>query len=191
MTTTRPQHAPISASSKFQLQAKDHAEEAVRAVDALAHRHAEAALVPVPAPAGADGAQVPEQQGVGLAMPIGDAIAIAAPTTTELNAGTSLESYITPDGLQITYDKHLRDAVLAAGEQMMPDLWPFFDAIEGLPLALIWGVNSNLLTADTVDKMKKRRPDMILARVPDRGHIPYLDEAEAVAALHKWIGEMQ
>ena len=87
--------------------------------------------------------------------------------------------------------EHLRDAVLAAGVQMMPDLWPFFDAIEGLPLALIWGVNSNLLTADTVDKMKKRRPDMILACVPDRGHIPFLDEAEAVAALHKWIGEMQ
>lgn len=95
------------------------------------------------------------------------------------------------DGLHITYDKHLRDAVLAAGEQMMPDLWPFFDALEGLPLALIWGLNSNLLTADTVTEMQKRRPDMIVARVPDRGHIPFLDEAEAVAALHQWIGKMQ
>jgi pimeloyl-ACP methyl ester carboxylesterase len=95
------------------------------------------------------------------------------------------------DGLHITYDKHLRDAVLAAGEQMMPDLWPFFDAMDGLPLALIWGLNSNLLTAETVAEMQKRRPDMILARVPDRGHIPFLDELEAVASLRKWIGAMQ
>ncbi len=95
------------------------------------------------------------------------------------------------DGLHITYDKHLRDAVLAAGEQMMPDLWPFFDAMGGLPLALIWGLNSNLLSAETVAEMQKRRPDMILARVPDRGHIPFLDEDEAVAGLHQWHGAMQ
>jgi pimeloyl-ACP methyl ester carboxylesterase len=96
-----------------------------------------------------------------------------------------------PDGLEITYDKHLRDAVLAAGDQMMPDLWPFFDAMDGLPLALVWGLNSNLLTADTVAEMQKRRPDMILARVPYRGHIPFLDEDEAVAALHTWIEVMR
>ena len=97
----------------------------------------------------------------------------------------------TDSGLAITYDKHLRDAVLAAGEQMMPDLWPFFDSLSGLPLALIWGQNSNLLSAQTVAEMHKRRPDMILAKVPDRGHIPFLDEPEAVAALHQWIGTMR
>jgi pimeloyl-ACP methyl ester carboxylesterase len=95
------------------------------------------------------------------------------------------------DGLHITYDPHLRDAVLAAGDQMMPDLWPFFDALEGLPLALVWGLNSNLLAADTVARMQERRPDMILARVPDRGHIPFLDEPEAVTALHLWLKAMQ
>ena len=97
----------------------------------------------------------------------------------------------TANGLHITYDKHLRDAVLAAGEQMMPDLWPFFDAMADLPLALVWGLNSNLLTADTVAQMQVRRPDMILGRVPDRGHIPFLDEPEAVTALHQWIDALK
>ena len=120
------------------------------------------------------------------------AMARAFPEFTDVPEGRWMEEahkHYTqgPDGLQITYDKHLRDAVLAAGEQMMPDLWPFFDAMEGLPLALVWGLNSNLLTADTVEKMQRRRPDMILARVPGRGHIPFLDEDEAVAALHQWI----
>lgn len=95
------------------------------------------------------------------------------------------------DGLHITYDKHLRDAVLAAGEQMMPDLWPYFEAMAGLPLALIWGRNSNLLSQDTVMEMQIRRPDMHLATVPDRGHIPFLDEPTAVSTLHRWIGDMQ
>ncbi len=94
-------------------------------------------------------------------------------------------------GLAITYDPKLRDAVLATMEGPSPDLWPFFDALAGLPLALIHGVNSTLLSRDTVARMQERRPDMILASVPGRGHIPFLDEPEAVAALHSWIGQMQ
>ena len=97
----------------------------------------------------------------------------------------------TDSGLQITYDRHLRDAVEAAGAQAAPDLWPYFDAMEGLPLCCIRGANSNLLSAETLAEMKKRRPDMITAVVPGRGHIPFLDEPEAVAALREWIGQMQ
>ncbi|MCX7567063.1 alpha/beta hydrolase [Sulfitobacter sp. F26169L] len=124
------------------------------------------------------------------------AMARAFPEFANMPEGRWLEEsrkHYTQDenGLHITYDKHLRDAVLAAGDQMMPDLWPYFDAMDDLPLALVWGLNSNLLSADTVAEMQKRRPDMILARVPDRGHIPFLDEPEAVNALYEWIGKMQ
>ena len=96
----------------------------------------------------------------------------------------------TPDGLVINYDPKLRDAVLAAGAQPAPDLWPLFDAMGGLPLALIRGANSDLLTRETAGKMAARRPDMIWAEVPDRGHVPFLDEAEAVAALSEWVGRL-
>ena len=54
----------------------------------------------------------------------------------------------------------------------------------------IRGANSNLLSEDTLEEMQRRRPDMITAVVPGRGHIPFLDEPEAVAALHKWVGQM-
>lgn len=97
----------------------------------------------------------------------------------------------TDDGLRITYDPHLRDAVLAVADQPPVDLWPFFDAMDGLPLACIRGANSNLLSAQTLAKMQKRRPDMITAVVPGRGHIPFLDEPEAVAALHRWVEALQ
>ena len=97
----------------------------------------------------------------------------------------------TPDGLQITYDPKLRDAVLVAAEQLAPDLWPLFDAIQGLPLACIRGANSDLLSKATVDEMQSRHPDMITATVPDRAHIPFLDEPEALNALNKWLEAMQ
>ena len=66
------------------------------------------------------------------------------------------------------------------------DLWPFFDALEGMPLAVIRGANSDLLTRQTVGKMLRRHPDMLVAEVPDRGHIPFLDEPEAVFTLQTW-----
>ena len=97
----------------------------------------------------------------------------------------------TPDGLVIRYDPRLRDAVLDAGAQPMPDLWPLFDALQGLPLALIRGANSDLLTLETADEMTRRRPDMIRADVPGRGHVPFLDEPAALAALHQWLEKLQ
>ncbi|MCG3267028.1 alpha/beta fold hydrolase [Yoonia sp. I 8.24] len=96
----------------------------------------------------------------------------------------------TPEGLIIRYDPKLRDAVIASGAQPMPDLWPLFDAFDGLPLALIRGVNSDLLSAETADEMSRRRPDMIRADIPGRGHVPFLDEPQSLTALHAWLEKM-
>ncbi|MCJ7871737.1 alpha/beta hydrolase [Phaeobacter sp. J2-8] len=97
----------------------------------------------------------------------------------------------TPDGLRITYDPGLRDAVIAAGAQPMPDLWPLYDAFAGKPLAVIRGANSDLLSAETLAEMQKRRPDAHIAVVPDRGHVPFLDEPEALNALGNWLDDMR
>ena len=93
----------------------------------------------------------------------------------------------TSDGLVIRYDPKLRDAVLAAGAQPAPDLWPLFDALADIPLALIRGANSDLLAIETADEMSRRRPDMIRADIAGRGHVPFLDEPDAVNSLHIWL----
>jgi pimeloyl-ACP methyl ester carboxylesterase len=97
----------------------------------------------------------------------------------------------TDSGLAITYDPALRKAIEAAGHQATPDLWPWFDALPNKPLALIWGENSNLLKDSTVQEMQRRRPNMIVARVPGRGHVPFLDEPESLDALKRWIEAMR
>jgi len=92
----------------------------------------------------------------------------------------------TEDGLVINYDPALAEAVKAAGAQPAPDLWPLFDAMAGLPLACIRGANSDLLSPETLTEMRRRRPDMIVAEVPGRGHVPFLDEPEALEAIAAW-----
>ncbi len=96
-------------------------------------------------------------------------------------------SRVTPEGLAITYDPDLRVAFEAAVAAPEVDLWPLFDAAGDLPLALIRGANSDLLTRDTVAEMQRRRPDMMLAEVPERAHIPFLDEPESVALIHAFL----
>ena len=96
----------------------------------------------------------------------------------------------TDDGLVIRYDPALA-TTLGDGKTGMPDLWPIYDATAGLPLAAIRGTNSDLLSPATWAEMQRRRPDGIFAEVPDRGHVPFLDEPEAVAALQTWLERMQ
>lgn len=97
----------------------------------------------------------------------------------------------TPRGLRINYDPALRDAFLAAFPPgRVPEAWPLFDACAGLPLCLIRGANSDLLSVETTAEMRARRPDMVFTEVPGRGHIPFLDEPEALGAIREWVGKL-
>jgi pimeloyl-ACP methyl ester carboxylesterase len=86
-------------------------------------------------------------------------------------------------GLQITYDPALRESFLASMAAPPGDAWPLFDACAGMPMAVIRGENSDLLSAQTVAEMALRHPGLISATVPDRAHVPFLDEPEALDAL--------
>jgi len=96
----------------------------------------------------------------------------------------------TPSGVKINYDPALREAFIHAFDSGVFETWPLFDACVGLPLALIRGANSDLLSRETVSEMRRRRPDMAFAEVPGRPHIPFLDEPEAVALIREWVGRL-
>ncbi len=55
------------------------------------------------------------------------------------------------------------------------------------PLALLRGANSDLLSVETAAQMQARRPDMLFAEVPNRGHIPFLDEPESLVIIRKLL----
>jgi pimeloyl-ACP methyl ester carboxylesterase len=87
----------------------------------------------------------------------------------------------------LTYDPDLRIALKAAMKAPPADAWPLFDACADMPLALLRGAGSDVLSADTAQAMRKRRPDLLYADVPDRGHAPFLDEPEAIACIRQWL----
>lgn len=87
----------------------------------------------------------------------------------------------------LPYDPALRESVQAALAAPLVDLWPLFDACAELPLALIRGEASDVLSSATAQEMKRRRPDMHIVELPGRGHVPFLDEPEALACIHDWL----
>jgi pimeloyl-ACP methyl ester carboxylesterase len=105
-------------------------------------------------------------------------------------AEARLHYRIGANGLEITYDPALREPFVAAFSDTSADPWPLFDACAGLPLGLIRGANSDLLSEATAEEMRRRRPDMIYANVPGRGHLPFLDEPESLAAIRAFLEQL-
>lgn len=90
-----------------------------------------------------------------------------------------------PGGLELRYDPRLRDALLAqAAAGPAPDLWPLFLSLSGLPCGAIRGQNSDVLSAATFAAMQERLPALHAVELEGRGHVPFLDEPEAVALIH-------
>ena len=102
----------------------------------------------------------------------------------------------TDDGLALRYDPKLRDALLAqiaalADMPEPPSLWPGFEALGALPCGTIRGAFSDVLSGETFAEMKARLPQMHMVELPDRGHVPYLDEAAALALIHTVLEDIE
>lgn len=108
---------------------------------------------------------------------------------TELRwAEETIRHYVQHDGyVGLPYDPALRNGIQAALSVPLPELWPLFEACDGLPMALIRGKNSDVLSAKTAAEMQLKRPDMVLQEVEDRGHVPFLDEPESLACIELWL----
>ena len=67
------------------------------------------------------------------------------------------------------------------------DLWPAFDAMNGLPAMVIRGVLSDILASETVAEMQSSKPDLVVAEIPGRGLTPILDEPACIAAIDSFL----
>jgi pimeloyl-ACP methyl ester carboxylesterase len=70
-----------------------------------------------------------------------------------------------------------------------PDLWPAFDALKPVPAMVIRGELSDILAPECVAEMRSRKPDLVVAEIPNRGHAPILDEPECIAAIDHFLAE--
>ena len=98
-----------------------------------------------------------------------------------------------PNGeIALDYDPDIAVPIRAAGAKaLVPNLWPMFRRLaKKRPTLLVRGANSDLLSADIAERMKKAAPTMAYVEVPGIGHAPMLDEAEAKAAIFEFLAEI-
>lgn len=86
--------------------------------------------------------------------------------------------------LVLSYDRKLARAIGTVDlSRPVPDLWPQFVALGQVPAFVLRGENSDLLSAETLEAMVERHPNLRAMTVPEQGHAPVLQEQEPVEAI--------
>lgn len=89
------------------------------------------------------------------------------------------------DAYTLHYDPRIAEATRENQHQDV-DLTPVWQQVS-CPQLLIWGDQSDVLTADTVAKMREYKPDLDLYQIPGMPHAPSLMEPEQINAVVQWL----
>ncbi len=90
---------------------------------------------------------------------------------------TDYDPLLTRNGLSV--------ADIEAGK--LQSLWGLTPSLIDIPTTVLRGENSDLLSAETVEKMHTILPSLKSQTIPDRGHVPFLDEPSSLAAITQWL----
>jgi pimeloyl-ACP methyl ester carboxylesterase len=84
------------------------------------------------------------------------------------------------------YDRRIAKA-LALGGGRIPELWPQFAALARIPVLVVRGQNSDILSAATFERMQVRHPDCAGLIVAQQGHAPFLKDAPTISAIESFL----
>jgi pimeloyl-ACP methyl ester carboxylesterase len=76
---------------------------------------------------------------------------------------------------------------LRNSDSAAPDLWPLWGVLAKVPMLAIRGAHSDILSAATLTRMQREKPDLQVLTVADRGHTPLLDEPECLGAIERFL----
>ncbi len=86
------------------------------------------------------------------------------------------------------YDMRVADPMDDADpETPIPDMWPVYTALPPVPKLVIRGELSDILGEPTMAEMTSRIPDCESVTIARTGHVPTLDEDEALAAIARLL----
>jgi pimeloyl-ACP methyl ester carboxylesterase len=84
------------------------------------------------------------------------------------------------------YDARLGKA-LSVLYRPLPRLWPQFEALKRVPVLVVRGENSDVLSAQTVDEMRRRHPALTAVTVANQGHAPLLKDNPTIEAIRHFL----
>jgi len=76
---------------------------------------------------------------------------------------------------------------LKSSSAATPDLWPLWGSLERLPILVIRGAHSDILSVTTLARMQREKPGLEVLTVANRGNAPLLDEPGCVAAIERFL----
>lgn len=94
------------------------------------------------------------------------------------------------DKISLNYDPELDNVVKNSAESTVPkELWSLYAALDVKPLLIVRGENSDILSAECVDKMLSGRSHDISLTVDvrNRAHAPMLDEPDCIRSLDVFL----
>jgi pimeloyl-ACP methyl ester carboxylesterase len=94
--------------------------------------------------------------------------------------------------LMPTYDVRIAKTMESLDlEQPIPPMWGAFDGLARVPLMVLRGENSDLLSEETVSAMRTRRPAMDVVSVPHQGHAPVLGGPVLIGRLAAFVASCE
>lgn len=85
------------------------------------------------------------------------------------------------------YDMRIGDPMAETVDAPPPDLWPAFGALPPVPKLVIRGELSDILSAQTMAAMLEKISDCESVTIARTGHVPTLDEEDALAAIARLV----
>jgi pimeloyl-ACP methyl ester carboxylesterase len=91
----------------------------------------------------------------------------------------------------LDYDMRIAEPFRVSGGDTGADLWEAFRGLREVPLLVVRGQQSDLLTEETLAQMQCEMPLMESVTVPNVGHAPTLDEPEVQVAIEKLLTRVE
>jgi pimeloyl-ACP methyl ester carboxylesterase len=88
------------------------------------------------------------------------------------------------------YDPKLAEAVAAAGTKI-PPLWAQFEALGPVPVLVLRGETSDILSAATAAEMTRRHPSCMLHTVAGQGHATLLMDEPSIAVVSAFLARTE
>ena len=117
---------------------------------------------------------------------------IALPGFTDADWLTlARRSYVEVDGVpRLDMDAMIGEAMRNPPPDSPQDVWPVFAALRAVPMLVLRGELSDVLSATTLARMEREHPRLHGVTVARRGHPPLLDEPESLAAIDAYLSRL-